>query len=133
MLDRLAEIKVPLMERYEQWLPVENRPVQFLSAPESVSHLRSPNKIAGLAKRRANIRDAILWEKSRHERHKQVAAPVSPVSSIESSPSPVSSIDSPPSSDQSDVSNVPFTEVGEISLSKVFIAYPLDLFRKLLK
>ena len=124
MLDRLAEIKVPLMERYEQWL--ETRPVQFRSAPESVSHLRSPNKIAGLAKHRANVRDAILWEKGYHELDKQVVAPVSPVSSIESSPSPVSSIDSPPSSDQSDVSNVPFTEVGEISPSKVFITYPLD-------
>jgi hypothetical protein len=113
MLDRLAEIKVPLMERYEQWL--ENRPVQFRSAPESVSHLRSP-KIAGLAKHPLNVRDAMLIparspstlkENDWSERHKQVVAPVSPVSSIESSPS----------SDPPDVSNVPFTEVGEISSS----------------
>ena len=113
MLDRLIEIKVHLMKRYEQ----------FRSAPESVSHLRSPHEIAGLAKRRANVRDAMLipprypsplWKKGRHERHKQVVAPVSPVSSIESSPSPVSSLESSPSSGPLDVSNVPFTEVGEI-------------------
>jgi hypothetical protein len=46
MLDRLAEIKVSLLERFEQWR-VNPSSTQIQSAPESVSHMPPQQLVAG--------------------------------------------------------------------------------------
>ena len=160
MLNRLTEIKVPLMERYERWL-ADNSSVPFQSAPETVSHLRPPKKLVGRAKRRSNQarhRDAMLITPSvfipvtgsSSDSRAHVASNVAHTHSRTSksglldrhnqavaSVSPTTSISPSQSPDTPDVANAPSIKVVGASVNislpcKLFIAFPL-ICRRLLK
>ena len=148
VLNRLAEIKIPLMERYEQWL-ADNSPVSFQSAPESVSHLRPPKKLVGRAKRRssqARHRDAMLITPSvfipatdsSSDSRTHVASNVAHTHSrtsksglldrhnkVVASVSPATSISPSQSPDPPDVANVPSIKVVGASVN---ICLPFKLF-----
>ena len=138
MLDRLAEIRIPLMGRYEQW-QANTSFAQFRSVLESVSPPRpkkrrnthprgiSPPSSSSMPATSSDYQvttdDARSHsgrrKKDRLERHKQVVAPVLP--------------------DAPDVVNVPSTKVTDTSdsvnvpLHLMYLLLILLVYRRLLK
>lgn len=152
MLDRLAEIKLPLMERYEQWrentssarfqstsAPVSHLPPQRpvsrsgvqshgADTPSSSSTPSSPRSRASMLRSRtpSPYRQSPV-SRDLGERFKEVDLPVPPLAAVGSSQNR-----EPP-----DVANVPSTNVASASVTcpfplTVFVAYSLTC-RMLLK
>ena len=148
MLNHLAEIKIPLMKRFDKWQAPNASSAKIRSVPESVSHTH-PKKLAMSAERRntqsrganppsssstpANTSDSQVTTNDAHthsrtrtkgplERHKQLVAPVLP--------------------DPADVVDVPSTKVAGASdpvnsppflIGKRYLSLVLLIYRRLLK